>query len=168
MNTELITQLIILATAIVGLYKAATYKPSISNTDKSRSTEPHPISNLFTGLLNFAGVFAFMLIMPAFVWAFTAISNNIDKNSSQQVVQQYSLPYKLSNSPTNLELMLIAANKIPNMTSRAEALEKITTKALKECELRLALAAATEIPNQNNKSEKLEEFIEYVSSGKCN
>ncbi|MDR4469553.1 MAG: hypothetical protein MRJ68_14865 [Nitrospira sp.] len=167
MNTELVTQLIILATAIVGLYKAATYRPDGSKGEKSDASS-HPLADLFTGLLSFAGVFAFMLIMPAFVWAFTAITSNIGKSPKHvAATPQYSLPYKLSEEPTKLEIMLVAASQIPYENSRGAALEKLTEKALDSCEMRLALAAATAIPYENSRGAVLNKVVKAVDSGRC-
>ncbi len=169
MNTELVTQLIILATAVVGLYKAATYKPDGANGNKSESSEPHPLADLFTGLLSFAGVFAFMLIMPAFVWAFTAITNNIGSSSeTEEETPQYSLSYDLPADPSDLDLMLVAASQIPYRNSRGEALERLTETALSTCEIRLALASAIAIPYRNSRGDVLEKVIETIESGRCN
>ena len=167
MNTELVTQLIILATAIVGLYKAATYRPDGPKAEKSDGSS-HPLADLFTGLLSFAGVFAFMLIMPAFVWAFTAITNNIGKSRKHELATpQYSLPYKVSDEPSNLEIMLVAASQIPYENSRGAALEKLSEKAMNSCNIRLALAAATAIPYENSRGAVLDNVIKIVDSGRC-
>ncbi len=169
MDTELVTQLIILATAIVGLYKAATYKPAGSVEKKSNVGEAHPLSDLLTGLLSFAGVFAFMLIMPAFIWAFTAITSNIGKTSNENTpIPQYSVPFKISESPSDLELMLVAASQIPYKNSRSAALNEVVEKSLSKCEINIALAAATAVSYKNSRGSTLKKVMEAIDSGKCN
>ena len=170
MDTELVTQLIILATAIVGLYKAATYKPEGSTGQKATDGEPHPLADLLTGLLSFAGVFAFMLIMPAFIWAFTAITSNIGKSSDDNaaLTPQYSVPFKIAENPSDLELMLVAASQIPYENSRGSALNEVVEKSLSKCEINIALAAAIAVPYENSRGSTLKKVMETIDSGKCN
>ena len=170
MDTQLVTQLIILATAIVGLYKAATYMPEDTSKQKSTNGDPHPLADLLTGLLSFAGVFAFMLIMPAFIWAFTAITNNIDKSSDKNSAPtpQYSIPFEIAENPSDLELMLVAASQIPYESSRGSALNEVVEKSLSKCEINIALAAAIAIPYESSRGSALKRVMETIDSGKCN
>ena len=169
MDTELVTQLIILATAIVGLYKAATYKPEGFSEQKSNDGEPHPLADLLTGLLSFAGVFAFMLIMPAFIWAFTTITSNIGKSSDESTpTPQYSVPFKIFDNPSDLEIMLVAASQIPYENSRGSALNEVVEKSLSKCEINIALAAVIAVPYENSRGSTLKKVMETIDSGKCN
>jgi hypothetical protein len=163
MSTELITQLIILATAIVGLYKAATYKPAGNTEAASNNHEPGPVAKVFAGLLSFVGIFAFMLAMPAFIWAFTWITGNINKSSESDSVIQYSIPYEISSNPSKQELMLAAASNIPNSYSRGEALTKVVDNALQNKEYRIAIIAASAIPNSYTKGTQLEKVLNEIN-----
>lgn len=167
MNIEQITHLIILATALVGLYKAAAYRPRKSEEHVPGSPPSH-LSQLFTGLLSFAGVFAFMLLMPAFIWAFTGITKNIGETSKNlDRLPQYAFSYKLSEAPTNFEFMLVAASQIPNENQRGTELGNLAMKALKKCDVRVALAAATAIPNDAKRGSALSKVIEVLDGGSC-
>lgn len=161
MSTELITQLIILATAVVGLYKAATYKPA--NPEHSSPNEPGPVSEAFAGLISFFGVFAFMLAMPAFIWAFTWITGNIGSSRSSEPAVQYEIAYKPSENPSNNELMLIAASQIPNESSRGQALEIVSDRALSEGDFRIATVAASAIPHKSSRGSQLREIVDKLN-----
>ena len=163
MSTELITQLIILATAIVGLYKAATYKPAHDPGVPTKSGEPGPVANVFAGLLSFVGVFAFMLAMPAFIWAFTWITGNINKTSDSSDAVQYSIPYTVSSNPNKFELMLSAASNIPNSYTRGNALVKVVESALQNKDYKIAIIAASSIPNSYTKGVQLEKVLNEIN-----
>lgn len=161
MSTELITQIIILATAIVGLYKAATYKPA--DAEHSGSSEPGPITEALAGLISFFGVFAFMLAMPAFIWAFTWITSNIGSSSSEKPAVQYEVAYKPSEKPSNVELMLIAASQIPSDHSRGQALKIVAERAVSEGDFQVATAAASAIPSEYSRGNQLREIVDYLN-----
>ncbi|MEZ8257407.1 hypothetical protein BCU92_02570 [Vibrio cyclitrophicus] len=161
MSTELITQLIILATAVVGLYKAATYKPA--DPEHIGSNEPGPVSAAFAGLISFLGIFAFMLAMPAFIWAFTWITGNIGSSHSSEPTVQYEIAYKPSENPSNIELMLIAASQIPYESSRGQALEIVSDRALSEGNFRIATVAASAIPYESSRGSQLREIVDKLS-----
>ncbi|MDP5291323.1 hypothetical protein Q9290_03310 [Oceanimonas sp. CHS3-5] len=162
MSTELITQLIILATAVVGLYKAATYKPA--DAEHSDSKEPGPLSEALAGLISFFGVFAFMLAMPAFIWAFTWITGNIGSSGSRKPVVQYEVAYKRSEKPSDIELMLIAASQIPSEHSRGQALEIVSERAVSEGNFQVATAAASAIPSEYSRGNQLREIVDYLNN----
>jgi hypothetical protein len=162
MSTELVIQLIILATALVGLYKAATFKSAESSSDGKG--EPSPVSEAVAGLLNFVGIFAFMLAMPAFIWAFTAITSNIgtSSSSSRSEAVQYTIPYEVSKTPSQTELMLIAASQIPYDSSRGSALEKVSNFAIKTGDYKIAVLAASSIPYESSRGSQLEKVVESI------
>ncbi|UCX05014.1 hypothetical protein [Shewanella glacialimarina] len=160
MSTELVIQLIILATALVGLYKAATFKPAESSSDGK--TETSPVSEAVAGLLDFVGMFAFMLAMPAFIWAFTAITSNIGSSSTRNEVVQYTIPYEISKEPSQTELMLIAASQIPYDPSRGSALEKVSNFAIQKGDYKMAVLAASSIPYEPSRGTQLEKVIESI------
>ncbi len=161
MSTELITQLIILATAVVGLYKAATYKPA--EPENSGANEPGPVSEAFAGLISFFGVFAFMLAMPAFIWVFTWITGNIGFSRSSEPSVQYEIAYKPSENPSKIELMLIAASQIPYESSRSQALEIVSDQALAIGDFKIATVAASAIPYESSRGNQLREIVDKLS-----
>lgn len=160
MSTELVTQLIILATALVGLYKAATFKSAENSTDGK--AEPSPVSEAVSGLLNFVGIFAFMLAMPAFIWAFTTITENIGSSSKRSEPVQYSIPYEVSKDPSKAELMLVAASQIPYDSSRVSALEKVSNFAISVGNYKVAVLAAASIPYESSRGSQLAKVVESI------
>ena len=169
MSTELVTQIVILLTALVGLYKAATYHPP---SVKSAETEPgtkREAPAIFDALLSYAGIFGFMLIMPAFVWAFTAITSHMNSSTSSEKrpTPQYSITYQVPENPSTLDLELVAASQIPYENSRGDALRKLTERALASCQIRLAITAATAIPYENSRGDALSKVIDVIDNGRC-
>jgi hypothetical protein len=161
MNAELITQLIILATAVVGLYKAATYKPM--TTDNSSLQEPGPVSEALAGLISFFGIFAFMLAMPAFIWAFTWITGNIGSTKPEDPVVQYEIVYKSSADPSNIEIMLSAASQIPYESARGKALEIVSERAISEGNFRIATISAAAIPYESSRGNQLRKIVDRLN-----
>ncbi|OHU90552.1 MULTISPECIES: hypothetical protein [Pseudoalteromonas] len=160
MNTELVTQLIILATALVGLYKAATFKSAENSTDGK--VEPSPVSEAVARLLDFVGIFAFMLAMPAFIWAFTTITENIGSSSKRSEAVQYSIPYEVSKDPSKAELMLAAASQISYETSRGSALEKVSNFAISAGNYQVAVLAAASIPYEPSRDSQLAKVVDSI------
>jgi hypothetical protein len=160
MSTELVIQLIILATALVGLYKAATYKSAEGSSDDKAGTSP--VSEAVAGLLNFVGIFAFMLAMPAFIWAFTTITGNIGSSSSRSEAVQYSIPYEVSKEPSKTELMLVAASQIPYDATRGSELEKVSNFAIKAGDYKVAVLAAASIPYEASRGNQLAKVVESI------
>jgi hypothetical protein len=173
MTTELVTQIVILLTALVGLYKAATYKPHAATGGDSESESEdggnRSFPDILDALLSFAGIFGFMLLMPAFVWVFTTITSNIGTSSlaEKESVPQYSTTYEIPEKPSPLQLELVAASQIPYESRRGEALEELALRALDACKLRLAIAAASAVPYKSARGETLSSVIKVMHSGEC-
>jgi|GEM_PF-5195362 len=169
MSTELVTQIVILLTALVGLYKAATYRPpGIVDSDvKTGSKREAPA--IFDALLSYAGIFGFMLIMPAFVWAFTAITSHMNSSSSKKKdpSPQYSITYKVPENPSTLDLELVAASQIPYENNRGDALQKLSDRSLAACQIKLAITAALAIPYENSREDALSKVINVIHNGQC-
>lgn len=168
MSTELVTQLIILATALVGLYKAATFRPA--KTEDSHSSESgashsgSSIAEMLEPLLGFVGYFGFMLAFPAFIWAFSWITSNMPSSSDRQDEVVYSIPYEASDNPSKAELMFIAANSISYSSSKGDALEAVVAYALKNNNEKIAILAASSIPHSSRSREQLEKIVQHISS----
>jgi len=174
MSTEFLTQLVILATAVVGLYKAATYTPGRSKSGNEHTKSSNggdesgsgssTVADIFEGLVSFIGIFAFMLVMPAFIWAFVWITSNIGGSSSSKESAQYKLNYEVPTEPSNIEMMLISASQIPYESARGEALKGVSDFALKQGEIEVATAAAVAIPYESARGKQLQQVISHVKS----
>lgn len=163
MSTELVTQLVILATAVVGLYKAATYKP-VETARGEKGGEPGPVSVIFAGLLSYVGVFGFMLVMPAFIWAFTAITSNIGTSAKKAPEVTYSIPHQVSSKPSTAELLLVAASHIPYDADRRDALVKVVDYSLTHGEEKIAVLSAAAIPYYDARRDELNKVVEVLAS----
>jgi len=162
MTTELVTQIIILATALVGLYKAANYKSKAGESMAEHKKTDTPLHLAFTGILSYLGFFGFMLAMPAFVWAFTWITSHTPKKEAKYNTEQYSIPYQIPSNPSNIDLMLISASQIPYESARGESLEKVVDIALKNRDIKIAITAAKAIPYEAARGEALEKVLTEI------
>ncbi|OOE84587.1 hypothetical protein BZG73_09980 [Salinivibrio siamensis] len=168
MTTELVTQLIILATALVGLYKAATFRPA--KTEESPSSEGGTtrsggsITEILEPMIGFVGYFGFMLAFPAFIWAFSWITSNMPSPSDRQDEVVFSIPYEVSDTPSKAELMFIAANSISYSSSKGEALEAVVAYALKNNNEKIAILAASSIPYSSRSREQLEKIVKHIAT----
>ena len=169
MSTELVTQIVILLTAVVGLYKAATYHPPGVKDSEAEAGSKREAPAIFDALLSYAGIFGFMLIMPAFVWAFTAITSHMSSSSSgkKEPTPQYSITYKVPENPSALDMELVAASQIPYENSRGDALQKLSERSLAACQIRLAITAALAIPYENSRGDALSKVIDVINNGRC-
>lgn len=170
MTTELVTQIVILLTALVGLYKAATYHPPDSKkSDAEDGKKERMASDVFDALLSYAGIFGFMLIMPAFVWVFSAITSNIGSSSSneEEPTPQYMIEYQVPDEPSRMDMELVAASSVPYRGERGEALAKVAERAIAACELEIAIAAAGAVPYRGERGEALEKVLSSIQDGQC-
>lgn len=114
-----------------------------------------------------------MLLMPAFVWAFTAITSQVNSSSSRKKERkkepfpQYSIAYKVPENPSTLDLELVAASQIPYENSRGDALQKLSERSLAACQIRLAITAAMAIPHKNSREDALSKVINVIHNGRC-
>lgn len=165
MTMELITQLIILATAVVGLYKAATFHRAIPEAAKQEG-EKQKKSGSFSDFFDLIGMLLFMLAFPAFLYAFmwimSSLPNAITSSSSAE-----DLPaIVISKESTSGEVMLAAALNITSSHTRNEQLQGIITYAMSENDYETALRAASAISSSYTKNEELEKIIKELSSRK--
>lgn len=165
MDMELISNVIILATALVGLYMAlkSMHNKSVKNeagTDVMNGNN----DSIFKPLLNMAGIFIFMLAFPAFIWAYTSIIQNMSSSSETEEKTEIVIPFELRDEKAGLELMFVAANNIPNTNTRGKALSKVVGFSLAENNFKMATIAASAIPNTSVKGEQLNRVVEAMVS----
>jgi flagellar basal body-associated protein FliL len=165
MTTELITQLIILATAIVGLYKAATFhrtKPERENEGGEKQKK----TGLFSDLFDLIGILLFMLAFPAFIYAFMWIMSSLPHSISSSSSTEDFPKIEISKESTTGEVMLAAALNITNSQARNEQLQGIITYAMSNNDYQTALRAASAISSSYTKNEELEKIIKELASRK--
>lgn len=164
-STELITKIVILATAVVGLYKAATVKEKKIEVDTEGQAKKSAKGgeSMFAPLYGLAGVMLFMLAFPAFVYAFTWITSQVPKaiRSPSNVVE--TAAPSLQSSASTIELSYIAASRIPGERDRGEALAKVATAAVKAKDFKNAIMAASGIPNERDRGEQLKRIVDAIA-----
>ncbi|MGE0252861.1 MAG: hypothetical protein AB7O99_09005 [Dongiaceae bacterium] len=165
---DLLTQLIILATALVGLYKAATFHRSRSEGDSDSKALKPKLPGMFSDLLEFGGVFLFMLAFPAFLWAFMAIMTGMQKTLKKEPIAQAKEVVQLSEGASIEEIRLAAAGAMSNSISRDDELQKIISEALAACNFTYAVKAASMISNSIEKDEELAKIVQVSPKAQCN
>ena len=175
MSTELVLQLIILATAVVGLYKAATF--GRQKTLKEPEMERQPVSSdgdknstlgeFFQPLFAMAGFFLFLLVFPAFVWAFIWITSNMSSTRLDSSAEsEYSIPFEPSETLTETEVMFLAAVNMSFGGQRNAELEKVVKYALEQEDLRMALLAANAMSSGSPRNRQLQLIVDHVAQEK--
>lgn len=155
---DLVTKVVILATALVGLYKAATFgkgkPPSPSESDESPKAASRSPST-FSALFELVGVLLFMLAFPAFIWAFSWITKSMSGGSSASAPQKPLAVISIDTATTPAELAYVAAAAISNTRDRTTALKAVVDFALGRGEFKTAITAAAAIPNSHDQAGQL-------------
>lgn len=165
LSMDLITKLVILATAIVGLYKAATFSLGKSRSLENAANDTQKKSrskSSFSALFELVGVLLFMLAFPAFIWGFSWITRNIASNSSVQSHKIAAASLPLSSNLSADELAYVAANNIPDIYAKTASLTEVVGFALKEKDFRIAILAATAIPNTYAQTNQLKLVVSAI------
>ena len=165
MSLELITQIIILLTALVGLYKAATFhhhKTEESNTDLNSKNTKSSFSDFF----ELIGVFLFMLAFPAFMYAFMWIISNLPNSVSKSSSLNDLPAIEINKNSTDTEIMLASALNISQSYTRDDQLVKIIKLAIQNKDYVTALKAASVISSSNKKDDELKKIINEISNKK--
>lgn len=164
MDLELITKLVILATAIVGLYKAATFNRQKRQSGGAEMGKPSESLGTFSAFFDLIGLFLFMLAFPAFIWAFSWITGNIGKASSRSGASDTAQIVTISDTGSPTEIAYIAAVNIPGSSGRTEALIKVVAFALEKKDFKTATLAANAIPGSSAKTEQLQKVVDAIQA----
>lgn len=164
---DLVTKVVILATALVGLYKAATFgrgkRPSPTDSEKSSQGSSHTPSS-FTALFELVGLLLFMLAFPAFIWAFSWITKSMSSSSSTNTVLEPVAAIALDTATSPAELAYVAASSISNTHERTGALKGVVAFAVKRGEFKTAIVAAVAIPSTYDQAEQLKVVADALQS----
>jgi hypothetical protein len=160
---ELVTQIVILATAIVGLYKAVTFHHNKPEPIQSIEGEEAKTTNSFSDFFDLIGIFLFMLAFPAFLYAFMWIMNSLPNAMSSSSNSQEIPIVEIRATSTSSEVMLAAALNITSSHNRNEQLKKTINHAMSNKDYSTALTAASSISSSFVKNEELEKIIKLMS-----
>jgi hypothetical protein len=154
---ELIVQIVILITAIVGLYKAVTFgagdgRPGVGG----RSFRDHP----FAALLEMASVMGMVLLMPALVlgmmwFSKTAMSLTRGSDDRPQI--------GTLSAGTEAAYALAAAASLRSYDDREEGTRNALTIALRNRDYGVAIEAARLLRNSQEQDEALKLIIHRIA-----
>ena len=163
---ELVTQIVILATAIVGLYKAVTFHHSKPEPAQQIEGQEPKSTSAFSDFFDLIGIFLFMLAFPAFLYAFMWIMSSLPNAMSSSSNTKEIPTVEISAASTSSEVMLVAALNITSNHNRNEQLKKTIIYAMSNQDYKTALLAASSISSTYVKNEELEKIIEFMSKPK--
>ena len=164
MTIDLITKIIILLTALVGLYKAATFHKT-KNVDKDGNVVEN--KNHFSDFIELFGIFLFMLAFPAFVFAFMWILGkmpdaiNLNKNS---IVFVHDV--KITNNSSKEELMLFSALEIKDKYSRDKVLQELIEIEISKKSFYSAVRIASYLTDKYTQERELSKIISVLKVDK--
>lgn len=160
---ELVTQIVILATAMVGLYKAVTFHHNKPKPAQPVEGQEQKATSTFSDFFDLIGIFLFMLAFPAFLYAFMWIMSSLPNAMSSSSNSEEIPIVKISAKSTSSEVMLAAALNITSSHNRNEQLKKTISYAMANKDYSTALVAASSISSTYVKNEELEKIIEFMS-----
>lgn len=169
---ELLTQIVILLTAVVGLIKLSGLK-SDANSGDDESHKKMELPSWLNGLgdlIEFASVYAFILIPLGMMYAFMWITNEMSSIGSDEasdtknvaVIERVegSKDYEILRGESEQAFFnIILAKEATTTSAKHELLDKAYKYALESKAYENALSAAKEYSRTSERNEKLEELI---------
>ncbi|MFH4533190.1 hypothetical protein WMQ26_07865 [Vibrio diabolicus] len=161
---ELVTQIVILATALVGLYKAATFHSAQKEGDGNQVNGKSSISSTFADLFELVGILLFMLAFPAFIWAFSWVVGNVGNgfSSGSSVIENTEI--LVTKDSSDAEMMFVAAIALNSSSQKNSALVKVVDFAVAQKEYSVAIMAANEMSSSSRINENLEKIITSIAA----
>lgn len=174
---QLITQIIILATALVGLYKVARFSAKRSSNKEPAALSPTTSSGSlkrffshFEDFFELLGMFAFMLAFPLFVWAFMWVMNNMIEVFDEKQTPKASLGpeyietlKEMSHMPekgSRSYIILKASEYLSSSSKRNELLKKAAEIAIQEKAFEIAILSVSGISSSREHDSMLAKIIE--------
>ena len=156
---ELLVQLVILATALVGLYKAVTLGPEPS---KGRGTSRIQSDHPFKMLLEMAGMWGTILLVPAFMlglmWIMKTTQSLATGNESRSSIRV------VETQASDLGYLLAAAGALRDREERETRIRDALAVALSKKDYRVALSAAGELHDREEGQEAVRKIIQYIKT----
>ena len=161
---DLLTKIVLLAIALIGLYKAAKYRSRSESSEGATPTvKKSDGDGVWALFMEFAGYFALILIPLAFMFLFQfSIRKLTELNETEPSPIQNVPELQLSSDPSDLEIMLAAAVRVRNSASKGNQLTDLVTLALEEGDFEIAIRAASAIPNSATSDRQLKRIMEAI------
>ncbi|ENJ2867694.1 hypothetical protein AB0530_004766 [Vibrio parahaemolyticus] len=161
---ELVTQIVILATALVGLYKAATFHSAQKEGDGNQANGKFSIPSTFAALFELVGILLFMLAFPAFIWAFSWVVGNVGNGFSSGSSAIENTEIVLTKDSSDVEVMFVAAIALNTSSQKNSALVKVVDFAIAQKDYSVAILAANEMSIPSRVNENLEKIITSIAA----
>ncbi|HGS5148059.1 TPA: hypothetical protein ACMDT9_003956 [Vibrio parahaemolyticus] len=161
---ELVTQIVILATALVGLYKAATFHSAQKEGDGNQVDGKFSIPSTFAALFELVGILLFMLAFPAFIWAFSWVVGNVGNGFSPGSSAIENTEIVLTKDSSDAEMMFVAAIALSSSSQKNSALVKVVDFAVAQKDYSVAIMAANEMSSSSRVNENLEKIITSIAA----
>ncbi|WP_243323606.1 hypothetical protein [Geothrix sp. SG200] len=157
---RLITEIVILISAIIGVYKVATSKPEVGGV--SMKSEKREWPDMLKMIGTYFGVYVFMFVPMIFIllmsW-FTKLMNTVNSPSSTRPslgsLKIEIAPDKLSDNGRLAYFLFQAGSSAGSSWERDKILSSAVDFAIQSNEFQIALAAAQSIEASSTKDEKL-------------
>lgn len=169
---NLLTKIIILLTALLGLYKTVKFSPQSitdASSDNNSDSEKSELFTIFKPLLAYISVFLIMLAMPAFIYSFMyiidAMSNiGVEESGHQEVkIEENLFPENdfenLSNEMQKYYLQMESIINISNSNKKDDYLLKLIREIIRKDYYNLSIKAANEISNSIKRDKMLKLII---------
>lgn len=162
---RLATQVVILLTAVVGLYKVVIANPGGKAESKKQSTafsKDGPFDFMFSMIGIYGGVLVPMLFMFGLIWLINAMSTSSSPKAQVGRLQAESTTVEASRLPPNEKNLFHqyeVALSISSSTDRDVAFTQIVRSSLREKAYAVSVAAAMGI----TASHKRDEALSYIA-----
>lgn len=176
MNSDLIkllTQILILASAVIGLYKIVRFKPRKRIKANSNKKEKSSIFDIFKPLLAIVGIFAFMLAIPLFTYLFMLVMNltmNVPLNNNNKVKEIGYSTYTINDSIINdtiyirkeeqLCFSLYKTALLASTSTRNSLLDSVVNKSISINLYDLAILSASKMTYHKIKDQTLIKMVD--------
>jgi len=156
---DLLTKLVLLAIAVIGLYKTWKFsglKPRASTDAEPRKKEPSLLKDMLE-------IYSFMLVPLLFILAFSFLTKLTTSINSPDPVIAKIPELVVTEATSELELMLAAAARVNNRSTQRDELIKLVTLAIERKDFEVAIRAASNIANRSASDEQLKRVMAAVA-----
>lgn len=165
--TQLATEIIILITALVGLYKISTTKPE--GLDGVRLTPGWKMPEMLKLIGVYAGVYAFMLVPVIFIGLFMLILNLINSPTVKHPTQMASSSLSTNidanqlSGKGRLAYAMLHIGLLEEGSEKDETLKKASEMGIESQSFVIALTAAQDIENSYERDQQLSRIAQAAT-----
>ena len=157
---SLITEIVILISAIVGVYKVATSKAELPGSPAKSGKREWPEMVKMIGA--YFGVYVFMFVPMIFILVFTWFTKMINRANAPEIPQSVAVSIRPAFDSSHLTErgvlsynLYLAGTSLGSASERDNVLSKAVDLGVQSTEFRVALAAAQSISAAYTKDQQL-------------